>query len=136
MKTNVAAALSGIVTASFIGTWIILGIVGFFLFYLRRDAALKRQWFPRFVALVGFLFVLFATTLSVLSSRSLAGLGILVVVAPAVWLISYLNVKFTKFCDRCGTIAYQQNWFAPMNFCSRCGAELDAKPKFDDDLLE
>lgn len=136
MKPDTISVLNGIVTACFVGTWIVLGIGGFFLFYLGRDVAFKRRWFPRYVILGGVLFVFFSTTLSALSSRSLGGLGVLVLVVPAVCLISWLNIRFTKFCDKCGATVYNQNWFSPMKFCSKCGAELDAKPILHDNLLE
>jgi len=46
---------SVIVTACFVVTWIVLGISGFIAFYLRRDVAFKRKWFPRYVVLAGIL---------------------------------------------------------------------------------
>ncbi|APW64292.1 zinc ribbon domain-containing protein [Paludisphaera borealis] len=136
MKPDTAKILEGIVTACFFGTWVVLGIGGFLVFYLGRDVAFKRKWFPRYILLVGVLFVLFSTTLMVLSSRSLGALGMLVFVIPATALISYLNIKFTYFCNQCGATLHNQNWLNPMRFCSKCGAELDAKPKLRDDLLE
>jgi hypothetical protein len=122
-----ALSLSGIVTACFVVTWIVLGIGGFFLFNLNRDAAFKRKWFPRYMILVGVLFFFFSTTIMALQSRSFfAALGILLVVVPATWVISYLNIKLTRFCDACGATLYHYNWFSPMRFCSKCGAELVA----------
>src|SRR4051812_12789784 len=97
-----AAILSNIAMACFIGTWIVLGLGCFYILYLRRDAAFKRKWFPRFVILVGVLFVLFATTLIGLRARSLSALVVLVVAVPIVTGIAYLNIKFTQFCDKCG----------------------------------
>jgi hypothetical protein len=136
MQPDTLTTLNAIVTSCFVGTWIVLGVAGFFLFYVGRDVAFKRKWFPRFIVLVGILFVLFSTTLMVLSSRSLGALGILVLVIPATALISYLNIKFTKFCDKCGVTIYAQNWFVPMRFCSKCGAELNPKPKLYDDPFQ
>jgi hypothetical protein len=124
------------ITALFIGTWIVLVIVGFVVFVLGRDTALKRKWFPRFIILVGMLFVIFSTSLAVLGSETWVALGILLLTVPAVALISYLNIKMTKFCDQCGATLINSNWFSPMRFCSKCGAALDDKPKRFDDLLE
>jgi hypothetical protein len=124
MNDFTADALSGLVTACFFGTWIVLGISGFIVFYLRRDVAFKRKWFPRYVILAGGLFVFFSSTLMVLQSRWFSALGMLVVVVPMVVLITYLNIKFTRFCDKCGATVYDHNWFSPMKFCSKCGAEL------------
>jgi hypothetical protein len=128
--------LETVIMALFVGTWIVLGIVGFVVFFLGRDTALKRRWFPRFVVLGGVLFVFFSTTGTVLESQSWWSLGILLVVVPAVALISFLNIKMTKFCDKCGATLIYSNWFSSMRFCSKCGATLDDKPKRFDDLLE
>jgi hypothetical protein len=136
MNPDTVAVINGFVTACFFGTWIVLGVTGFFLFYVGRNVAFKRKWFPRFIILVGVLFVVFTTTIMVSSSRSLGALGILVILIPATAFISYLNIKFTKFCDKCGVTIHSQNWFAPIRFCSKCGALLDAKPKVEGDLLE
>jgi len=136
MQADTTSFLESVVIVCFIGTWFVLGVGGGLFFYLgKTDVALKRKWFPRYVWLVGALFVFFSSTLAVLSSGSFAGLGILVFVVPMVILISVLNVKLTKFCDECGGIRINSNWFTPMRFCSKCGAELDAKPKRLDDLL-
>ena len=121
------------ITALFFGTWIVLGIVSFVVFFLGKDTALKRKWFPRFIVLAGVLFVIFSTTIMVLGSQSWWSLGILLVVVPAVAVISYLNIKMTKFCDKCGATLINSNWFSPMRFCSKCGAVLDDKPEGSDD---
>ncbi len=126
--------LSGILTACFFGTWAVLGIGGFIVFYLQKDQAFKRKWFPRFVILGAVLFVLFATTLMVLQRRSFSALGILVLLVPMVSLIAYLNIKFTKFCSNCGATIIDNNWFSPMRFCSKCGAKL--APDKPDEISE
>lgn len=123
-------------TAVFIGTWVVLGIVCFVLFFLGRNTELKRTWWPRFVIAVGVLFALFSTALSVLSSPSWESLGILIVVVPAVAVISYLNIKFTKFCGSCGATVFDQNWFSPTRFCSKCGAAFGEKAKTTDHGLD
>ena len=75
--------LHGLVTAAFVATWIVLAVVGF-LGSRTMDAAAKRRWMPRWIILIGVLFVFFSTTLTVLSSRSWSSLGILFLVVPAV----------------------------------------------------
>jgi hypothetical protein len=133
MKPDSSTLASGMVTVIFVGTWIVLGIGGFIAFYLSKDVSFKRRWFPRYVIGGGVLFVVFATTLTVLESRSASALGMLVVMVPMVVLITYLNLKFTKFCDTCGATLVDHNWFSPMKFCSKCGALLDTKLKLDNE---
>ena len=130
-----ARNFAGAVTGLFVATWIVLGIIGFATFFLNRDAALKRKWFPRYIVLVGILFVLFVTAEAVAGAKSSASPGMLVLMVPTVVLISYLNLKFTKFCDECGDTIIEQNWFSPTRFCSKCGAKLDSdKPNQLEDL--
>jgi membrane protease YdiL (CAAX protease family) len=136
MDDRTAGFLHILVTTVFVATWIVLAIVGF-LGSRRMSAAAKRWWMPRWMILIALLFVFFATSLTVLSSRSWSSLGILIVLLPVVILISYLNIKFTKFCDKCGSTLYNYNWFQPMRFCSKCGAELDTfKSTGGDNFLE
>ena len=135
MNQNEAPGFAGNVTGLFVATWVVLGVIGFIFFYLNGDAALKRKWFPRYVVLAGVLFVFFATALTVAGSKSSASLGMLVIVVPMVILISYLNLKFTKFCGKCGVTIIDHNWFSPTRFCSKCGAKLDSdKPSQLDDV--
>jgi hypothetical protein len=117
--------LQGVIAALFFGTSVVLGVVSLVVFFLGKNSAFKRLWWPRFVILVGILFVIFSTTISVLGSGSWMSLGILAVVVPAVALISYLNIKMTKCCDECGATLIDSNWFASMRFCSKCEAGLE-----------
>jgi len=134
MKIDTANLLGGIVTACFVATWIVLAITGFFLFYYNKDAAFKRKYFPRFIVLIGVLFVFFTSALSVVSTRSLRSLSILIIIVPAVYVISYMNLQLIKFCDKCGATLTNTNFLVAMRFCSRCGAELDSRPLGDDRL--
>jgi hypothetical protein len=136
MDDRTAAALKDIVFTAFFVTWIALAILGS-VTSRRMDAATKRKWMPRGVILVGTLFVFFATTLTFLESRTWSSLNILFVVVPAVVLISYANLKFTKICSKCAATQYNANWFTPQRFCSKCGAELEpVKISSDDRFLE
>jgi hypothetical protein len=121
-----ARTFAGPLTGLFVATWVVLGITGFIFFFLNRDAALKRKWFPRYITLAGVLFVLYVTAMTVAGSPSFPSLGVLVLVVPMVVLISYLNLKFTKFCNQCGATIIEQNWFSPTRFCSKCGNKLDS----------
>jgi type III secretory pathway component EscS len=111
------------------GTWIILMVTSVFLFWIKKDVVFKRKWFPRFVILVGVLFVAFSSTIMVLQQRSVHSLKILVVIIPAVILSSWLNLKLTKFCGSCGATIINNVPFSRTRFCPKCGAELAAEGK-------
>lgn len=69
MATHSAlASADRIVTISFVGTWIVLGVFSYFAFFRNRNTAFKRAWHPPFAILVGVLFVVFSTTSVALQS--------------------------------------------------------------------
>ena len=129
MNDETLTLLGNILTVCFVGTFIVLGVVGFFVFTFGKDVAFKKKWFPRSVILAGVLFVLFSNTVMVIHSRSFSILAILIIEIPFVALISYLNIRATKFCDNCGATAVNHNPFSRMRFCSKCGAEFGVQPK-------
>jgi hypothetical protein len=101
----------------FFVVWIALGISGFFLFYVNKDIRFKKRYFPWFSIFTGVLFISFVL-----------GTGfpvqVLFLMVPAVTLITYLNIKSTKFCDSCGRTIINQMWFNKIEYCGRCGAKL------------
>ena len=128
--------MKSVLVACFLGTWVVLGVGSFVVFVLGKDAAFKRRWFPRIVILVGVLFVLFSSAIMVSDGQISQLPAMLILILPMICLISYLNMRFTKFCGNCGKTLYSQNWFAPLIYCSACGAKIDTKPKSDDRFLE
>jgi len=51
--------------------------------------------------------------------------ALLPVTIPAVALITFLNLRSTRFCDGCGRTVYTQNLLKPARYCPHCGALLD-----------
>jgi hypothetical protein len=43
---------------------------------------------------------------------------------PFIGLITWLNIRMTRFCDGCGKILINQQWWTRMNFCPYCGRKL------------
>jgi hypothetical protein len=102
--------------AIFACVWVSLGVALGVLFW-RGSAERKRMWFPRLTVLAGALFIAFTYWISPVAEA-------LYVVVPVTALITYLNLKTTKFCPKCG--AYYQTFGAlyRANYCRRCGFEL------------
>jgi hypothetical protein len=48
----------------------------------------------------------------------------LVLAVPAVAIISYMNIRMTRFCESCGRTLHRQPLFSKPRFCSHCGAAL------------
>ncbi len=102
------------------GVWILFAVSGFIFFYVTRDAALKRRVFPWYVCLVAVLF------LGLVAANG-ASLGLLVIAAPLVALITFFNARRTRFCDSCGRTVTSHLSFERPRICSKCGAPLDTR---------
>lgn len=101
----------------FVGVWVVLGIFSYGVFFVGKNAALKRKYWPPFVIVTGALFIAFAYSMGFGGSS-------LYVMVPAVALISFLNIRNTRFCDACGQTVVSQNFLVKQEFCSKCGANL------------
>jgi hypothetical protein len=102
----------------FMVIWFALAISSFLFFHFNRNATLKRRAFPPFVFIVSVIFGCFVAYVS----RD--HLQILFVAVPMIMLISFLNIRKTRFCGACGRTLYQQPIFSRSQYCPRCGAEL------------
>ncbi len=102
----------------FVG-WVLLAAAGFYLFSVNRDAALKRRFFPWFTLLVGILFVLYVIRLGF-------SLPTLLFIIPAAALITFFNLRGTKFCDVCGSTVRRNTPFSKIEVCPKCGARMDS----------
>lgn len=105
-----------VIVPIFFGTWITLGIATW-LFYWHGSFEAKRRWHPWIAFGMGAFFALFVCLMS--------NIRVLLFVGPAVFLISFLNWKSTKFCPVCRRTLIQTPPWTRMNFCTKCGARLD-----------
>ena len=90
----------------FISVWVVLGIFSALFFFSSTNAALKRKVHPPFVIGVGALFLSFVVLMGFARDAFF-----FFVMAPAVALITFLNLRNTKFCDSCGKTLIGQNPF-------------------------
>jgi hypothetical protein len=98
--------------------WGLLGLGSFLFFHLNRNAALKRRIWPVYIVSVG-LVLGGLMYFSMGRQRDVLYLGV-----PAIILISFLNIRTTRFCESCGKTLYSQPIFSRTQFCPHCGAEL------------
>jgi hypothetical protein len=102
--------------------WIALGIIGTILFYFSKNVQFKKKYFRWYIILIGVLFTFWIGV-------SEPWLVVLFFILPAVSLISFLNIKYTIFCDNCGRTVYNNPWlsnpwFSKVEYCAKCGAKL------------
>lgn len=103
--------------AFFFVCWIALGVGSWLYVRSRPGAAAKRRAHRVFTVVAGLIFTAFATWTD---PRAV------IIVIPAVVLITWLNLRYTRFCDNCGkTITAQP--FQKIAFCPRCGTALQAQ---------
>ena len=100
----------------FLVVWVALAAGGFMFFAFNKDVARKRLYFPRYVIGAGVLFGLIIAFMAPLPATLLF--------LPFIALISWLNIRMTRFCGGCGRLLINQQWWVRMKFCPYCGEKL------------
>jgi hypothetical protein len=106
----------GAVFPVFFFVWVALAIGGFVFFTTNKDAARKRRLFPRLAIGAG---AAFGLVIAAMAPWPAALLFI-----PFIGVITWLNIRMTRFCDACGRTLINHAWWAKMNYCPYCGAKL------------
>jgi ribosomal protein S27AE len=96
--------------------WILLGI-GSTAFYYTAPYETKKLWHPFLTIGSGALFLAF------IEFATNGELPVFFVLFLA--LITFLNVRNTRFCPKCNKTLYGR--WSRDKFCPKCGADLDAK---------
>jgi hypothetical protein len=96
------------------GFWFAL-MIGLWIYAYRAGVATKQRWHTVLTILPGVVFFGFACVVAK-STREL------LMIAPAVSVITYLHLKFSKLCERCGRVVRQH--FPRARFCTGCGAPI------------
>jgi hypothetical protein len=105
---------------AFVIFWILLSVASFCFFHFHRGAKLKRRIWPILIIGTALLFVAFSFYF--LGSH----LEMLVLVIPAVALVSFINLRKVRFCDSCGRTLYQQPIFRAASTCPCCGKPISS----------
>ncbi len=106
------------VSPIFFGIWVVLGSISFLIFFVSKNAERKKKLWAPFVIFAGVLFIGFTYVMGLDGQH-------LYVMVPMVILISFLNIRLTKFCGACGKTNINQNFFSPAKFCNKCGNALE-----------
>jgi ribosomal protein S27AE len=102
--------------AAFMALWILLGIASA-IFYRKASYQTKKTAHPYIVAGFGIIFLAFV--------EWFAHGDVPVFFVVAIIVISFLNIRLTRFCSRCGATIFQRG-FSRFKFCPKCGAELQS----------
>ena len=97
----------------------VISAIGFgLLLHLSKDVKFKKKVFQFSVISAGAIFIVFAYFIRFPGE-------VYYFIVPAVFLIIFLNLIATKFCNECGKMAVIHNPFAKPKYCSKCGTELN-----------
>lgn len=106
--------------------------------HFSKDVTYKRRWFPYLVVYQqGLMLLMILMPLgfgSVLRVEQLVGMAVFV---PLIAWGCYLQIKHTKFCDRCGGWVTTNGFFTSFpGRCGQCGTYIATKPEPPDNSLE
>ncbi|KUM02873.1 hypothetical protein KIF53_21395 [Chromobacterium subtsugae] len=100
----------------FMTVWIAMAIGGLAFSTLSRNAKLKRKVSRIVMIAAPLLFCLFAWHQGAQASE-------FAIFLPFLALITFLNLRNTRFCDACGATQHSRGFSRPRH-CSQCGASL------------
>jgi hypothetical protein len=106
----------GAVFPVFFVIWAALAVGSLIFFTSNKDVALKKRVFPRLV--IGSCAV-FGLVIFIMAPWPAA-----LLFAPFLALIAWLNIRMTRFCDACGKMLINHQWWSTVKFCPFCGAKL------------
>ena len=106
-----------VVPIIFAGTWIVLVILSFYLFNIRNDYKFKVKYFKYFTIMLGIMFIGYAAAMG-------APRQVYFMIVPAVGLMTFMSLKFTRFCRNCGKTIINHMPFTSIEFCPKCGSRL------------
>ena len=100
--------------------WIGLGVGSWILIARLPTPKAKKRWSDRLSISAGIIFFAFLFT----QFSPTKGSFVLFIMGPALALITWLNVRNTYFCDKCGKRGLARNWFGDTYYCPHCGNKL------------
>jgi hypothetical protein len=100
--------------------WIGLGVGSWILIARLPTPKAKKRWSDRLSIIAGIIFFAFLFTQF---SPTKGSFG-LFIMGPAIALITWLNVRNTYFCDKCGKRSLDRNWFGDTYSCPHCGNKI------------
>jgi ribosomal protein L40E len=108
-----------------LGAFIITGIAVNILVLGFKNTALKQKWSPILGILSGIFFAgfLMCCFLHDEDENQTSMLIPIVISIPVIALIIFMNIRMTKFCEKCGATLISRT-FGNAKFCEKCGAEL------------
>ena len=105
---------------TFMVVWIALGVGSWILIARLPSPEAKKRWSDRLSIIAGIIFFAFLCTQFASTKGSFA----LFIMGPALALITWLNVRNTYYCAKCGKRSLNSNWLGSSYDCPSCGTKL------------
>ncbi|MCW8108484.1 hypothetical protein OPS25_08250 [Alteromonas ponticola] len=102
----------------FSGVWIVLIIISFLVFFVSKNAERKKKLWVPFIIFAGALFIVVMYLMDSDKEE-------IYFMVPMIVLISFFNIRSTKFCSACGKTNKNYNFFSQPKYCSDCGQALE-----------
>ncbi len=107
------------IVVSVFGLIIILHLaISIWILRFNKNNALKKKFFPISVIIFCLIFA------SAIFVQFYPNILPLVIFYPFLVLIAFLDIKLTKFCDKCEKFRYNSTFYEAMKFCLICGEKL------------
>jgi hypothetical protein len=104
----------------FFVSWVIWHVAAYVLVYRGRSVPFRRVWHVRSALLSATAFLAFLFYIvSMGFPKSVLGMFV-----PAVIIITFINIRNTRFCDMCGKQNFEMNPFHPPTVCKHCRRPL------------
>jgi hypothetical protein len=110
----------GLLWIIWFGSFVAIGLASIPYFRAYPDVNVKRQFHRWWTIGYGAMFFL-------LIALSMGASPSLLLFAPFIALIVYLNIRNTTFCEACGKSVYNYFLVSRPEYCARCGARLPRK---------
>ena len=105
---------------TFMVFWIALGVGSWILIARLPTPQAKKRWSDRLSIVASVIFFAFIYTQFASAKDAFP----IFIMGPALALITWLNVRNTYYCEKCGKRSLDRNWFGGTYCCPNCGNKL------------
>jgi len=100
--------------------WVLWHIAAWMLVHRGRTTEFRRRWHPRSALISALAFCAFVFYIVSIGFPK----GILNIFIPAVVIVTFINIRNTRFCGYCGKQNFTASPVARLRECKRCGRPL------------
>ncbi len=92
--------------------------ISIWILRFNKNTVLKKKFFPISVIIFCLIFA------SAIFAQFFPNILPIIIFYPFLAVIAFLNIKLTKFCDKCEKFRYNYTFYEDMKFCLVCGEKF------------